>query len=328
MDFDVMLGKVRKKVAKMPFERRRALLRASSRLLKRDLFEGVEPLIEKNFDVLESKFFKAYQVSDVYLSITEKIMDYCREEFPDADVVMLGRDAWPFYVSWRMMDGSDLPKPKLVHVSRYMMTSRDPFGQKVYTGILKYLYDKGLEDDDIELTDNPYYVKVDIRYSAFGTYLKAMGLGSNPILLFDVGYRGTVITFVQRTIAEILDVHTDTVMLFSINRYVPSLFESHITAEDFGSVPRFVDLHEHGEYEELSLLIERWPHPIDPVERYAYDEYGRPYIVEHFVQEKDKLSAHLFYFALKERASDRYGSNSNEEGVLEHDDEPLPFFYP
>ena len=124
MDFDIMLSKVRKKVAKMPFERRRALLRASSRLLKRDLFEGVEPLIEKNFDILESKFFKAYQVSDVYLSITEKIMDYCREEFPDADVVMLGRDAWPFYVSWRMMDGSDLQKPKLVHVSRYMISSK------------------------------------------------------------------------------------------------------------------------------------------------------------------------------------------------------------
>jgi len=266
--------------------------------LKRKFNEltNINPLVDNDFnDYVLTKFGDAYYLSQVFINLTFALHRYYSEYFHDRDVVFIGRDTWPMFIVWHNMFDE---KSVLLHISRYMVTAKDPLGTKTYTGILSYLYDDGLTDDYITLTKNPFYVKLDKRHSAFARYCRMAGLGKHKILVFDTGYRGTVSLFTQRILQKTLDVSADIVMLHSLNDFIPSLFETIVQPLDFSPYPYLKTLFNNKNYDKLINILESWPHRFDPVKGYIFDDYGNVKLVHKHVNEKDIAMAYLFYSAL------------------------------
>lgn len=252
--------------------------------------------------ILLARFKEAYMLSKVYIRLTFALHKYYSDNFPGRDIVFLGRDAWPFFVIWRLLltNCKDCfsSREALLHISRSMKSAKDPLGSRVYTGILFNLYESGLTDEYISLTKNPFYVKLDHRWSAFAAYCRRTGLGNKKILLFDTGCRGTVALFAQHVLQKTLDVTVDLIMLYSKNSYIPFLFDKYVSSMDFEAVERLKSFYDKKDYEELLFALESWPHPIHPVRAYRYDDYANPRISYDLTGQKDKLVAYLYYAAL------------------------------
>lgn len=279
--------------------------RIKKRIIKNEFILSAKLLQGSIDEYLSSKYQQAYWLARIYIKLTRLLYEYYSTKFFDSDIVFLGRDAWPIYILWRMLGYADESKGKavLLHISRYMMTSKDPLGRKVYTGILKHLYDKGLTDDEIKLTVNPFYVKVPERFSAFGTYCRMTGLGTRKILVFDTGYRGTVSLFAKNILQKTLDVHVDNVMFYSMIDYIPSLLIG-VEPNIFDDNPKLKTLFEAKDFDDLINMLESWPHPINPVKGYRYDDVGDVRLRFAQVNEENPSIALLYYHAMVEAVKD------------------------